>query len=136
MQVCEKCKRPVTPIAGGLCNRCWTTAGYDERKAWEAKMMEHPRVWNRKDGRTPKGAIYVGRPTPFGNRYSHVSSHIAGTVRVATREEAIARYRADLLASPELVARVKRELKGKHLVCWCAPLACHGTVLLEIANQV
>ncbi|GAG87489.1 unnamed protein product, partial [marine sediment metagenome] len=26
------------------------------------------------------------------------------------------------------------ELKGKDLVCWCAPLPCHADVLLELAN--
>jgi hypothetical protein len=29
----------------------------------------------------------------------------------------------------------KRELKGKDLVCYCAPLACHGDVLSRIANE-
>ena len=26
------------------------------------------------------------------------------------------------------------ELRGKHLLCWCAPEACHGDLLLELAN--
>jgi Domain of unknown function (DUF4326) len=26
------------------------------------------------------------------------------------------------------------ELRGKTLVCWCAPLPCHGDVLVELAN--
>jgi hypothetical protein len=26
------------------------------------------------------------------------------------------------------------ELRGKDLVCWCAPDACHADVLLELAN--
>lgn len=30
---------------------------------------------------------------------------------------------------------VKQHLKGKDLVCYCAPLACHGDILLEIANS-
>jgi len=37
-------------------------------------------------------------------------------------------------------ARLKAEpnwlspLRGKDLVCWCAPLPCHADVLLELAN--
>jgi hypothetical protein len=31
------------------------------------------------------------------------------------------------------MVEVKR-LKGKDLVCWCAPLACHGDVILKYAN--
>lgn len=28
----------------------------------------------------------------------------------------------------------KRELAGKDLICYCAPKACHGDVLIEVAN--
>jgi hypothetical protein len=24
---------------------------------------------------------------------------------------------------------------GRDLVCWCAPLACHGDVLVDLANR-
>ena len=27
------------------------------------------------------------------------------------------------------------ELRGKDLVCWCAPLACHGDLLLRLAGE-
>jgi len=27
------------------------------------------------------------------------------------------------------------ELRGKDLICWCAPLPCHADILLELANQ-
>jgi hypothetical protein len=27
------------------------------------------------------------------------------------------------------------ELAGRDLVCWCAPLPCHGDVLIRVANQ-
>jgi hypothetical protein len=26
------------------------------------------------------------------------------------------------------------ELRGKELVCWCAPERCHAEVLIELAN--
>jgi hypothetical protein len=32
------------------------------------------------------------------------------------------------------MAAAKTELRGKDLVCWCAPKLCHADVLLEIAN--
>ena len=28
------------------------------------------------------------------------------------------------------------ELKGKVLGCWCAPQACHGDTLAELANRI
>jgi hypothetical protein len=51
------------------------------------------------------------------------------------RAESIAAYKARLLKRPDLLARLP-ELKGKRLVCWCAPNACHGDVLAEMANAL
>jgi len=73
----------------------------------------------------PKGAIYIGRPSKWGNPY------IIG--KDGTRDEVIAKYKLHLLMSG-LVNEVE-ELKGKDLVCWCAPEACHGDILLELAND-
>lgn len=37
--------------------------------------------------------------------------------------------------NPEFVARVRRELGGLHLACYCRPGdPCHADVLLEVAN--
>lgn len=79
--------------------------------------------------------VYVGRGSEWGNPFSHKPSSSARW-RVATREEAISRYRQWLLTSPdaeELRARVG-ELSGKTLGCWCAPRPCHGDVLAELAD--
>ena len=77
--------------------------------------------------------VYIGRPSPWGNPFSHLVRSRAKFL-VATREEAIQRFEEWLLAQPELVKRVKQELCGKVLGCWCAPLSCHGDVLARIAN--
>jgi len=74
-----------------------------------------------------KRGVYVGRPTKWGNPF-HIGQH-------GTREQVIARYRAWLLAQPELCAAARRELRGKHLLCWCHPLACHADVLAEVAES-
>lgn len=92
-----------------------------------------PRVYNKRAGNVPKGAVYVGRPSKWGNPYSH---HPGKYVRqkVRTREEAVTQFAALVAANPDFRAEIKRELRGKDLVCWCAPLACHADILLEIAN--
>lgn len=77
--------------------------------------------------------IYIGRPGPWGNPFTHLAVS-AAKYQCASREEAIASYRKWLLANPELVAKAKRELRGKILGCWCSPKSCHGDVLAEIAN--
>lgn len=83
------------------------------------------RVLNRKTDHVGRNAVYVGRPTKWGNHFAD-----------GTREENIARYRQWLLTErPDLVAQAKRELAGRDLVCWCAPQPCHAEILLEIANS-
>ncbi len=87
-----------------------------------------PRVYNRLNGPVaPAGAVYIGRPSKFGNPYV-IGKH-------GTREQVIERYRQYLVLNPELYLAAKRELRGKDLVCFCAPEACHGDILLEIANE-
>ena len=95
--------------------------------------MSHPLVVHCK--RAPCD-VYVGRGrgSIWGNPFSFKPGTSAEFV-LSTREEALAAYEAWLLAQPELVARVKAELRGKVLGCWCAPQSCHGDVLARIANE-
>ena len=69
--------------------------------------------------------VYIGRPSKWGNPF------VIG--RDGSREQVIAKYRTWVLARPELVAALP-ELRGKTLGCWCAPQACHGDVLAELAQ--
>lgn len=91
-----------------------------------------PKVLNKQTDPIPPGAVYVGRPSKWGNPYK---------VGPYTRERAVALYRELIeraLADPEdpFDAKVKlEELRGKDLVCWCAPLPCHADILLELANK-
>ena len=79
-----------------------------------------PRRFQRKrtEGwRMPEGAVYVGRPTKWGNQF------------IGPRHVAVANYRK-WMNEPQwqqLREAAKRELRGKDLVCWC-PLdqPCHA----------
>lgn len=77
--------------------------------------------------------VYIGRPSDWGNPFSHLPGANA-QFRVSSRDEAIKKYRAWILERPELLARLK-ELKGKTLGCWCKPQGCHGDVLAELADE-
>lgn len=91
-------------------------------------MSDKPRVLNRKDTKDyPAGAFYVARPSIYGNPF------LIG--RDGTREEVIEKYKEYLENNHQLRDMFKKHLKGKDLVCWCAPKACHADVLLEIANE-
>ena|SRR5713101_7036079 len=78
--------------------------------------------------------VYIGRPSKWGNPFSHKSGTLA-QFRVATREEAVARYREWFPNQPQLVADLG-ELIDRVLGCWCAPHACHGDVLAEFADRM
>jgi hypothetical protein len=77
--------------------------------------------------------VYIGRPSKWGNPFSHKDGTLA-KFRVATREEAIRKHAEWIKAQPELLAALN-ELKGKVLGCWCAPLACHGSTLAKLAEE-
>lgn len=92
--------------------------------------MTAPRVLSRRRGNEnpPKGSVYVGRPTRWGNPFVVGANY--------TQEEAVEAYRAWLMA-PErawLRAEMRESLRGKNLVCWCHPKVCHADVILEVAN--
>jgi len=87
--------------------------------------MSKPRVLNRRNGPDPPGSVYVGRPSVWGNPYR--------VGRDGTRTQVIQKYRLWLHDHPGLLAAVQAELRGKDLVCWCAPLPCHADVLLSLA---
>jgi hypothetical protein len=93
-----------------------------------------PKVLNKKTDEIPPDAVYVGRPSKWGNQF-RIGEYFAG--RTLSREDCIMLYRHFLESSPAGQALLQDigELRGKDLVCWCAPLPCHAGVLLELANK-
>lgn len=85
-----------------------------------------PKVWNKRDPNCPKEAIYVGRPTKWGNPF---------TVAEYGRGKALELYKNWIKSKLPLSPSDVKELKGKDLVCWCKPRPCHADVLLEIIND-
>lgn len=86
-----------------------------------------PTVLNKKRDGEPPGAVYIGRPSKWGNPFRIGPN--------GDRAAVIEAYREYLRTRLDLVAAARRELVGRDLLCWCAPLPCHGDVLLEIAND-
>lgn len=81
-------------------------------------------------------AVNIMRPSKWGNCFSHqYNAWVEVQNRCASRKEAVDRYEQMVLANPKMIAEIKRELRGKDLVCCCAPLICHGDILLRIANE-
>ncbi|WP_193188872.1 DUF4326 domain-containing protein [Nisaea sediminum] len=101
-----------------------------------------------KGWKMPEGAVYVGRPTKWGNPYRHDDPVVAAQAYrdvitdpdAATEEPPVPGLRcAGLAMDHHRVAEIRveaaRDLRGKDLVCWCpTDRPCHADVLLEVAN--
>lgn len=79
--------------------------------------------------------VYIGRPSKWGNPFTHRKDNTIAKFLVATREEAVEAYRDWIKAQPELLAALP-ELKGKRLGCFCKPQSCHGDILAEMADAL
>lgn len=113
------------------------------------KRIQRKRV---KGWRMPKGALYVGRPTKWGNPFTEQDAirraknewerfsfpaHLASQMAHQTaREDLLLMYIEYLEENPELVEDAKRELRGRDLACYCeVGESCHADILLELANK-
>lgn len=86
-----------------------------------------PKVFNKRDSNIPSTAVYIGRGSTWGNPY------VIG--QDGDRSEVCDKYIAYVSSNQNLIAKVKRELAGKDLVCFCKPKQCHGDYLLKLANS-
>ena len=78
--------------------------------------MQH--VFNKR-GVYPKGAVYIGRGSPYGNPFI-IGVH-------GSRDEVIRRYECEVLPNLDI-----ESLRGKDLLCYCAPKRCHGDSILAL----
>ena len=89
--------------------------------------------------------IYIGRGSVFGNPYSHMDG-TKGLYRVATREEAIEKYREwfeNERRNNVVLYNALNQMRCAHadgrdinLVCSCAPKPCHGDVIKEYFEDI
>ena len=77
-------------------------------------------VVNKRTHKPTADDVYIGRPSKWGNPFA-IGKH-------GDRAEVIRKYHNWIKTQPTLLADVK-SLKGKNLVCWCKPEACHGDIL-------
>lgn len=80
-----------------------------------------PKIYNKNKGKVPRTAVYVGRGSKYGNPFE-IGKH-------GTRDEV-----CDLFEKKILPKINVSELRGKDLVCFCAPARCHAESLMKKAN--
>lgn len=88
--------------------------------------------------------VYIGRGSPLGNPFSHKKGTKADFV-VESRDAAIQHYWAWLdqrIAERDpTVMRALADVYDRakfgnvNLVCFCAPLKCHGEVIAEVVSK-
>lgn len=81
-----------------------------------------PRVHNKYASTAPAGAVYIGRGSPYGNPFK-IGRH-------GDRDQVCDRFEREILPTLDV-----SRLRGKHLVCFCAPERCHGDAILLKAND-
>lgn len=79
------------------------------------------KVHNKHAKTAPADAVYVGRGSPWGNPFR---IGVDGT-----RDQVVDKFEREVLPRLDLAP-----LRGKHLVCFCAPKRCHADILLCAAN--
>ncbi len=86
--------------------------------------MEAPKVVSmRGEGYVRRdGDVRIDRRTMFGNPFEIGND--------GDRTEVIEKFRVLLRETPSLLYALQ-VLEPKRLVCWCAPLPCHGDVYAE-----
>jgi hypothetical protein len=113
-----------------------------------AAAMSAPKRIQRKrtkGWKMPDGAVYVGRPTRWGNswREGDTGWTVGPGGRInrephppLTREQAIESFRhAETYYAKDAGPDYFDDIRGRDLACWC-PIdkPCHADVLLELAN--
>lgn len=84
-----------------------------------------PRVLNRHHDPIPADAVHIGRSGKWRNPFRIGAD--------GDRAAVIARHER-WLADQHALLRALDELRGRDLICFCAPAPCHGDLLLRLAN--
>lgn len=108
-----------------------------------------------KGWRMPDGAVYVGRPSKWGNPYRVQEVNRFGHYPWAWRvrpEPSVGAYKCTYVTERKAAERAVHlfrqeagrpswadrivELRGRDLACWCPlDMPCHADVLLDLANR-
>lgn len=115
----------------------------------DAPQQPHPLRIQRKRSKgykMPPDAVYVGRPTIWGNPFQSAGQFrrflkmsdgkiMASVLNAAGDAEPIAGLHL-IMQRNEIIRRLP-ELRGKRLACWCGlDCECHADILCEMANTI
>jgi YspA, cpYpsA-related SLOG family/Domain of unknown function (DUF4326) len=85
-------------------------------------MMPAPRLYNKHHGDAPADVVYIGRGSPWGNKFE-IGKH-------GDRETVCNRFECEQLPDLDVSSLANRDL-----LCFCWPHRCHGESILAKANH-
>lgn len=95
--------------------------------ACSVNVTNTPRVLNKRTDTIPPDAVYCGRRTRHDKQSKYANPF---KMRIEADRDAVCdRFEAEILPTLDV-----SELRGKDLVCWCAPKRCHCDAILAKAN--
>ena len=96
-----------------------------------------PKVLNRRTDKVPPDAVYVGRPSKWGNPMTirELEVLFPNDTKEERHRRAVTWFEEYAKEKLKIEPNWVWPLQGKDLWCWCAPLPCHADVLLELANE-
>lgn len=78
--------------------------------------------------------VYIGRAMP-----GYAQSEFHNMVRLRpgmSREECLALLRVEWEKTPQIYDRMRAQLLGRRIGCWCAPQLCHGHLIVELIEGI
>ncbi len=79
-------------------------------------------IYNKHHRNAPGDAVYIGRGSRWGNPF------VIGAD--GDRDAVCDRFEREVLPTLDI-----EPLRGKGMVCFCAPLRCHGDSILKALNR-
>ena len=79
-------------------------------------------VYNKHHRNAPADAVYIGRGSPWGNPFKIGPD--------GDRGEVCDRFEREVLPTLDI-----EPMRGKSMVCFCAPHRCHGDSILKALNR-
>ena len=107
----------------------WLKLGLNLEILYFMDYINKPLVLNARNvGQHVENAVYVGRPSKFGNPFAAKSE--------LDREAVIEKFREYFYSNDEIRDAAVAELMDKHLICWCSPKDCHATIIRDYVWEI
>lgn len=79
--------------------------------------------------------VYVGRPSKWGNPYTHLEKPTLAEHIVDSVDDALIEYEKYLIDN-DILFNSLYELKYKKIACWCKNKKCHAYIIKKYVDKL